>query len=360
MKILFACFSGLPFDVTTPETAPLGGSESCVAYLATELAKTHDVALLANTTDGVSLRCVRHFRLTESSTRQLLSLQRFDVIVVLNAPSYGPLLQQLSPASRLILWNQHAPDQPAIQPLADPEVRRAFELIVYISEWQRAATEARFAGAPRSHVIGSGLTPSFERMFTDASELRATKQWRAAYTSTPFRGLDLLLDVYRRLDSPPTLEVFSSMGVYRGDDTPFAGIYADARSQAAVRYHGSVSQTKLAAAMRAVSFFCYPCVFAETFCIAALEALAAGALVISTDLGALASTTMGFARLMSIAVTTRQEFLDHYQRLYCDALDEFRADPTQWAERMFAQSATVNSCATWRHRAKEWVQRLTS
>ena len=60
MKILFACFSGLPFDVTTPETAPLGGSESCVAYLATELAKTHDVALLANTTDGVSLRCVRH------------------------------------------------------------------------------------------------------------------------------------------------------------------------------------------------------------------------------------------------------------------------------------------------------------
>lgn len=360
MKILFANFSALPFDVTTPETAPLGGSESCVAYLATELAKTHDVALLANTTDAVSLRCVRHFRLTEASTSQLLARQRFDVIVVVNAPSYGPLLRQLSPASRLILWNHHAPDQPAIQPLAHPEVRRAFELVVYVSEWQRALTEARFADAPRSHVIGNGLTPSFERMFTDASELMATKQWRAAYTSTPFRGLDLLLDVYRRLDSPPTLEVFSSMRVYRGDDTPFAAIYADARSQAAVRYHGSVAQTQLAAAMREVSFFCYPSVFPETFCIAALEAMAAGALVISTDLAALASTTMGFARLMPIAPMTRQEFLDRYQHLYGGALDEFRADPVQWAERMFAQSTAVNSCATWRHRAQDWLQRLTS
>ena len=358
MNILFVSFSSLFFDVTTPGSAPLGGSESCVAYLATQLAKTHDVALLANTADAVTLRGVRHFHLTDASIRQLLSGQRFDVIVALNAPSYGPGLRLLSPASRVVLWNHHAPDQPAIQPLERPEVRQAFDLVVYVSEWQRAATEARFAGSPRSQVIGNGLTPSFESMFSDANELLLAKQWRAAYTSTPFRGLDLLLDVYRDLDSPPTLEVFSSMSVYRGDDTPFQALYADARSQPAVRYHGSVSQTQLGAAMRAVSFLSYPCIFPETFCIAALEAMAAGALVVATDLGALASTTMGFARLMPLSPMTREEFLDRYRRLYCDALREFRADQAQWAERMFAQSRAVNGAATWRHRAADWLRRL--
>ena len=358
MKILFINFSLLYFDVTTPESAPLGGTESCIAYLATELAKTEDVAILANTADAVTLRSVRHFHMTDSSASQLLSRQRFDVIVAVNAPSYGPQLRELSPTSRLILWNHHAPDQPAIQPLARPEVRRAFDAVVYVSQWQRAETEARFAGAPRPRVIGNGLTPSFEQMFTDAGELLSAKQWCAAYTSTPFRGLDLLLDVYRQLDSPPTLEVFSSMQVYRADDTAFQAMYADARAQPAVRYHGSVSQTRLAAAMRGVSFFCYPSVFPETFCIAALEAMAAGALVVTTDLGALASTTKGFARLMPLAPMTREEFLDRYRRLYCDALREFREDQTQWAERMFAQSTTVNACARWRHRAAEWIRLL--
>ena len=358
MKILFVNFSSLAFDVTTPESAPLGGSESCLAYLATALARSHDVALLANTTDAVTLRGVRHFHLTEASTRQLLAAQPFDVIVALNAPSYGPVLRQLSPAARLILWNHHAPDQPAIEPLARPEVRRAFELVVYVSAWQRAATEARFADCPHSCVIGNGLTPAFERMFGDAGELLSTKQWRAAYTSTPFRGLAELLDVYRQLDSPPTLDVFSSMRVYRGDDAPFQAMYADARSQPAVRYHGSVSQTQLAAAMRGVSFLSYPCVFPETFCIAALEAMAAGALVVSTDLGALASTTMGFAKLLPLEPMTRQEFLGRYRRLYSDAWREFQSDRAQWAERMFAQSTAVNGCATWRHRAADWVRRL--
>ena len=357
MRILFFFPSGLRFDVTTPESAPLGGGESCIAYLATELAKTHDVALLANTLDSVTVRAVRHYKFTEASATELLAT-KFDVIVAVSAPVAGPVLRRMSPASCLILWNHHAPDQPDIQPLARPEVLRAFDLVVYLSEWQQAATERHLKVRPPARVVGNGLTPSFENMFTDVNELKSAKEWRAAYTSAPFRGLEVLVDVYRGLESPPTLDVYSSMQVYRGDDTPFRALYAAAQSNPSIRYHGSIAQTALAAAMRGVSFFCYPCTFPETFCIAVLEALAAGAWVVATDRGALPSTSMGFGTLLPMSARSRDEFVAGYRSLYLEVLREFKASRDAWAERMLAQSQAVNRCATWRHRAADWERLL--
>jgi glycosyltransferase involved in cell wall biosynthesis len=280
------------------------------------------------------------------------------VIVAVSAPVAVPVLRKLSPASCLVVWNHHAPDQPDIQPLARPEVLRELDLVVYLSEWQRAATERRLGVRPRSAVVGNGVTPSFENMFTDVADLKSAKQWRAAYTSAPFRGLDVLVDVYRSLVSPPTLDVFSSMRVYRGDDTPFRALYADAQTNSAIRYHGSVPQTELASAMRRVSFFCYPCTFPETFCIAALEAMAAGAWVVSTHMGALASTSMGFATLMPVSAKSRDEFVGRYRSLYSSVLRDYEANRDSWAERMMAQSHAVNRCATWRHRAADWDRLL--
>lgn len=348
----------MTFDVTTPESAPLGGSESCAAYLATELARSVHVTLLARTPVSGTVRSVRHVQASEEAATALLAQEKFDAIIVLNQPTVGPALRAASPAARLILWNHHAPDQPAVAPLADPRIRRAFDCLVYVSDWQRAATEARFGASTRARVIGNGLTPAFEAMFADAGELQAAKSWRAAYTSTPFRGLSLLLDLYRRLQSPPVLDVFSSMRVYRGDDGPFRSLYAEAHAQPAVRYRGSVSQTELAAAMRGVSFLCYPCVFPETFCIAALEAMAAGAQVVSTELGALPTTTMGYGTLLPLAPMSQEEFLSRFGQLYCEAQRLQRENPGAWAERMFEQSAAVNRSATWRRRGAAWLQLL--
>jgi glycosyltransferase involved in cell wall biosynthesis len=360
MKLLLLVLSPVQFDVTTPESEPLGGSESCAAYLATALSGAVDVTLLANTSGSRTVRGVRHVPLTPESVRALLTMEHFDAIIVPNAPAAGPLVRSLSPRSRLVLWNHHAPDQPKIAPVATAEELRAFDCVIYVSEWQRAATEARFKGpTTRACVIGNGLTPAFEAMFGDADELRIAKSWRAAYTSTPFRGLKFLLDVYRRLESPPVLDVFSSMQVYRGDDGPYRALYAEAQAHPAMRYRGSVSQTELAAAMRSVSFLCYPCTFAETFCIAALEAMAAGAQVVSTELGALSATTMGYGMLLPMAAArSHEEFVAEFSQLYSAALRLQREDPKAWAERMFEQSAAVNRSATWRHRAMAWLRLL--
>lgn len=357
MKILFVNLSPLRFDVSTPEKEPLGGTESCVAYLATELAKTNEVWLLANTQATVS-RSVRHLDINAHFEPSFFATQRFDVIVVVSAVAAVPTFRRLSPSSKIILWSHMAPDQAALRALAQADVVRALDVVVYVSEWQRRQTEGRFGISVRSHVIGNGLTPSFENLFSDRDELLAAKELRAAYTSTPFRGLEILLDAHARLAVPVDLDVYSSMQVYRGDETPFQALYQRAQSNPRVHYHGSVSQVALAAALRRVSFLSYPCTFAETYCIAALEAMAAGATVVATDLGALSSTTMGYGQLMPVVGTSASQMAATYAGFLGASIERVQISRQEWAEKMLEQVQLVNRECSWRRRAAQWQELL--
>lgn len=361
MKICFFSCSGRRFDVTTPEREPLGGTESCVAYLAVALAGAHSVTLMADTDSGGGIvRSVRHVDLAQTQAASFFQRERFDAIVVVNTADPAPALRAFSPASRIVLWNHHAPDQPALQSLAKPEIVRALDIVVYVSEWQRRETVSRFGAPVAARVIGNGLTPSFENMFRSPGELLAAKEFRAAYTSTPFRGLDVLLEAWSQLTDPPVLDVFSSMQVYGGDEAPFRALYERARSSRSIEYHGSVSQIQLAAAMRRVSFLSYPCTFAETFCIAALEAMAAGATVVSTALGALPWTTMGFAQLLPLTgISSGVALAAKYGEFFRSTVARTVSSKEQWAERMFEQVTLVNRDCTWTRRAVEWETLLS-
>ena len=74
-----------------------------------------------------------------------------------------------------------------------------------------------------------------------------------AYTSTPFRGLDLLVHVFpaiRKEIKGTTLRVYSSMAVYQNsgenDEAQFGPLYELCRETPGVEYVGSIPQQELA------------------------------------------------------------------------------------------------------------------
>ena len=269
-----------------------------------------------------------------------------------------------------MLWTQHAADQPAMRPLAEPEVSALVDQFVFVSRWQQAGYRACVLGFCPS-AVGCCATQSGRRsrgMFADGRSALAAKACppRLAYTSTPFRGLETLLDVFPAIRSQVpgvTLEVYSSMQVYHlppGRDTADYGhLYRRAATTEGVDYVGSLPQPELARAMRSVDVLAYPNHFAETSCIAAMEALAAGCRVVTSDLAALGETTAGFGSL----VAGRRRPGDYGRQFVAavvEVLTGLAGDRAAAREHLDRQLAYVESQCVWPRRAQQWAHWLAT
>jgi glycosyltransferase involved in cell wall biosynthesis len=369
MNIAFLDAVGWDYDVSTPYERPLGGSQSALAYLAVELARRGSrVTLFCGTSwprEVLGVTCVSIQAIPVGALGQ-----PYDAFIVLNGPADLALRLRphLAPATPLVLWTQHAADQPAMQPLHHSEPCQEWDAIVCVSQWHRSTMIAQYGLDPaRVFVLCNAIAPCFERLFSSRDELAQAKGSRLilSYTSTPFRGLNVLIHLFpevRRQFPTAELEVFSSMKVYQQDEPgdEFAPLYHQCRRTPGVRYVGSVAQPRLAEELKAASIFAYPNTFAETSCIAVMEAMAAGLLVVTTDLGALPETTAGFGALVSPPVGPAgvnsfvQSFLDRLTAILRDRA----ADPSGFAAARSEQVEAINAGCTWRTRAAQWEESI--
>ena len=332
MKICFLSLSGLSFNVVTPEVQPLGGTESSFCYLARELAKTHDVTLVARNCLKQTIMNVKH--------DCEVNVGDFDVVI-----SNAPIQMTGDRKPKYIFWNHLAHFDSAIKSLMFKDVLQGIDAVVYVSEWQKNECEKQFGKARNTKVIGNGLTPAFENMFRSSDELREAKQQNiGVYTSTPYRGLRLLPEIMDRLENI-SLEVYSGLAVYQGDDAGYQGIY-DSLKRPDTTLCGNLSQVELATKLRRASYMLYPSVFPETFCIAVLEAMAAGLGVITSNLGALPETLKGYGYMAREELTGVDIFVDRFVAAYSYAVSN-HVDRWQQVEY-------VNKNCLWKHRAQAW------
>ena len=255
----------------------------------------HQITLLNHTKQPREVRGVRCLSLPKQPLAEVLS--PCDAVVISNA---AEVCLQVRPHCRsgtlLILWTGHSFDQPAMAALDRPEVRQGWDLIASVSDWHRRTMVERYHLDPsRVVVLRNAIAPAFEGLFQTQEDLVQAKGSRLelVFTSTPFRGLDVLLSVFpevRREHAEAELHVYSSMKVYQQEEAgdKFRYLYERCRATAGVRFFGSIQQPALARALTSATMLSYPCTFAETSCIAVMEAMAAGLFVATSDLGACA------------------------------------------------------------------------
>jgi glycosyltransferase involved in cell wall biosynthesis len=367
MNWIFLDFIRWDYDVTTPLLQPLGGSQSALCYLAPALARRGErVTTLTGTTKPRTVNGVQCLRYEE------IPVEVFSppdtLTIVLNGPGHAiRAIREVIPAGRpAILWTHHAHDQLAMQSLRDPAVVALWDRIVCISDWQKTMFQKEL-GLPvgKMDVLRNAIGPAFENMFRTTAQLAEakSKELRLTYTSTPFRGLNLLIACFpsiHRRHSNCRLDVFSSMQVYGQPiaQDAYRPLYAQCQQTPGTSYRGSISQSELAKELAAVTMLTYPNTFAETSCIAAMEALAAGLFVVSSDLGALPETCAGWARLIPPLGkdNTREQFAADFVRHVDHALNELQSDRPRWMQQRFEQSQAINASCTWDVRAAQWQQ----
>jgi glycosyltransferase involved in cell wall biosynthesis len=361
MRIAFVDVTRWDYNVDTPHVAPLGGSQSALCYLAEEMAKLgHDVRLYncsSQVTVSRGVTCAPATRVSVAAWKEL------DFVIVQNWAEVGVDLRSLLRTdARLILWTQHADDQPAMRLLSESKLRDAHDAFVFVSEWQRQRFEQIYqVPVERSQVLRNAIGPAFVKRYSDSESIASAKQPATlAYSSTPFRGLNILLNIYPSIRAAvpnAKLKIFSSMQVYRmpadRESVQYGELYEKCRATPGVEYVGSLPQSKLATELARIAVFSYPNTFAETSCISAMEAMASGCEVVTSDLGALPETTAGFGTLVSVD-NDWQRYSERFATAVIDALNRQENRPGETYARLNQQVAHVNEHYTWPIRALEW------
>lgn len=364
MRIAFGDLLPWDYHVLSVETTPLGGSQSAACYLARALAALgHEIFFVNDTRSPgryAGVTCLGWQSFASKSLREL----DLDVFVCLPGAGSGKLLREaLGAKTRLVLWTQHRVNQPAVEPLAQPEERESYDAFAFVSEWQRDEFRLGF-GLPlvRTQIMRNAAAPAFVDLFPANRPILPEKARLPvlAYTSTPFRGLNLLLDAFpaiRQQVPEARLRVFSSMAVYQQtaaeDQEKYGALYQRCRETPGVEYVGGLDQPSLAREMQSVAVLAYPNTFPETSCIAALEAMASGCRIVTSALGALPETTAGFAELISTE-QARESYLREFVVRTVKLLQQWQRNEADTEALLRRQVDFIHRNATWDLRAKEW------
>lgn len=287
MRIAFVPGSCTPFHGKTLQERPLGGIETAVIRLAGALDKLGHSVYVFTRVDNPPLTKPLYVPF-----RTLDELGEVDVLV--SVRELLPLFANIR-AKQRYYWTGDSYDQLQHLGLGDRRTVQQLNAALFVSDWQAEALCA-ISGFPREkcYTLRNGVDLGLFR----GSEERNRK--RLIYSSTPFRGLahmPKLFDAIKERVADAEFHVFSGFAVYDGSginrpalEKQFEPLFRKLQSTNGIFLHGNVVQSQLAREFLRSGIFAYPNTFEETSCISAIEAMAGGCAVVTSNRGALPET----------------------------------------------------------------------
>jgi glycosyltransferase involved in cell wall biosynthesis len=176
-----------------------------------------------------------------------------------------------------IYWNQLSYDQQAVQFLTASENIDAINQFVFVGNWQAEQFRKTFNIPGYKTTVLKNACIGVDQRPTGKKE-----KLKICYTSTPWRGLDVLLKAWEILQPQDCeLHVFSSTKIYGKDfaisqEGNYQELYDRCEELPDVVYRGSIPNEELRKELHTFDILAYPNTFEETSCIAVIEALSAG------------------------------------------------------------------------------------
>jgi len=205
----------------------------------------------------------------------------------------------LDPSKVNILWQQNSYDQPNLVPwFKNKNNHDKYDWYVFNSHWSYEKYRMMFDVPTDKSVVIKNAVDKIEPSKLDYKKGDPIK---LIYTSTPWRGLNVLLAAMQLVENPLIqLDVYSSTQVYgdqfkSANDDRYKDLYEQAKVLKNVNYIGYKPNEFIKDNLKNYHMFVYPNIWEETSCIAAIEAMAAGLYCITTDYGALFETCAEFS-----------------------------------------------------------------
>lgn len=278
MKIIFYT-DRTRFTGDALENYGLGGSESAVINLSRELVKLgHDVNVYCNTPTDHMIQGVIYHPIESYNTFK----PECDVFIS-SRSAYG-IAKEVIKSKLTIFWCEDDLQEGAVEHLcSNQEIADKIDILVAVSDYAKNNLSKEVL-VSNIQVIRNGYNDNFIKP-------REKVKGRFVYTSTPFRGLDVLLEIWPDIHKQipgSELHLFTGMSLYNpgsNDNTNF--LYNRAKRKSGVILHEPVCQMKLLDFLSTCDMMLYPNHYVEASCMSVIEALANQVPVVTSDLGAL-------------------------------------------------------------------------
>ena len=258
-----------------------------------------------------------------------------------------------------ILWEQNSYDQPNIQPwMKDPSNHSKYDWYVFNSHWC-AEKYRMFFKLPtdKCTVIKNAIEHFPERKIYKKGD-----PIKLIFHPTPWRGLNVMLGAMQLIKNKNvTLDVYSSTEVYgtsfkKANDKIYQPLYKQAKKLPNVNYIGYKPNQQIVKNITQYQIFAYPNIWEETSCISAIEAMAAGLHMVTTNYGALYETCSEWPVYV--------QYSDNYKRLaeaFAYAIDSLTSflheDGCQ--NHLQSQANFYKKFYNWQARKEDWTNFLT-
>lgn len=259
--------------------------------------------------------------------------------------------RKLEPDLKKILICHDLASDPEVKQLADPDYRKQFHKIVFVSHWQQH-TYNMVLGVPFSEscVIKNAIEPF------DNIQKNKEGPIKLIYHTTPHRGLELLVPAVKEVQKhfDVELDVYSSFAAYGWNDRdkPYEKLFEDIENTPGMNYHGFQSNGVVREALKKSDIFAYPNTWVETSCLALIEAMCSGNFCLHSNLGALPETSMGLTSTYMFNENV-QDHVNHFYSILIQVINEFHnsSDRGNYNQTI---SNIANFAYNWNFRKMEW------
>ena len=250
-----------------------------------------------------------------------------------------------------VLWMHHFVNQKEAQNLNSKDFVDKLDWIVFNSNWNFEKYVYQFKiPESKSVVIKNAIEKiNFEEKSKDKISL--------IYHTTPWRGLANLLNVFKNLNLKNVkLNVCSSTIIYGKKfdavlGKTYEGLFNECKNTNNVNYLGYLKNDKIIELLKKMHIFAHPSIWPETSCIAAIESMAAGCEIVTTNLGALYETCSPFGTFVNFD-RNFSNLEKRYSKVLLNSIKNYWSDENQ--NKLRLQRETINATYSWNVRSLEW------
>ena len=250
-----------------------------------------------------------------------------------------------------VLWMHHFVNQKEAQNLGLKDFVDKLDWIVFNSNWNFEKHVYQFKiPENKSIVIRNAIEKiDFEEKPKDKISL--------IYHTTPWRGLVHLLKVFKNLNLENVeLNVCSSTIIYGKKFDAVLGkkyenLFNECKNTKNVNYLGFTKNEKIIKLLIKMHIFSHPSIWPETSCISAIESMAAGCEVVTTNLGALYETCSPFATFVNFD-RNFDNLEKRYSKALLNSIKNYWSDENQ--NKLKLQRETINATYSWDVRSIIW------